>query len=83
MLDGNLQFVGERESAGEKLLERSFSPDPFSRTFRKDIDKQPFWKVLGILKPFFQEGFKWGPGAKPLADKPKFEHPYYRSTNGF
>jgi hypothetical protein len=34
-----LQFVGERESAGEKLLERSFSPDPFSRTFRKDIDK--------------------------------------------
>jgi hypothetical protein len=34
-----LRFVGERESAGEKLLERSFSPDPFSRTFRKDIDK--------------------------------------------
>jgi hypothetical protein len=30
-----LLFVGERESAREKLLERSFSPDPFSRTFKK------------------------------------------------
>jgi hypothetical protein len=34
---GKLQFVGERESAGEKLLERSFSPDPFSRTFKKGL----------------------------------------------
>ena len=31
-----LQFIKENEeNAGEKLLERSFSPDPFSRTFKK------------------------------------------------
>ena len=33
----------------------------------------PFLKVLGILKPFFQEGFKPPEAVLPLPDKPKFE----------
>ena len=33
-----------------------------------------FLKVLGILKPFFQEGFKPPEAALPLPDKPKFEN---------
>jgi hypothetical protein len=68
-----LQLVGERESAGEKLLERSFSPDPFSRTFKKRLFDNAFLKVLGILKPFFQEGFKPPEAVPPLPYKPKFE----------
>jgi hypothetical protein len=46
-LDGVQQIVkwanwglwGSEGTPGEKLLERSFSPDPFSRTFKKNIDK--------------------------------------------
>ena len=31
-----------------------------------------FFKVFGILKPFFQKGFEWGAGATPLLDKQQF-----------
>jgi hypothetical protein len=61
-----LQFIGERENAKGKLLERSFPLDSFQELLKKHIDKYNFLKVLGILKPFFQEGFKRGSGAEPL-----------------
>ena len=72
-------FVGESEvSAKGKLLERSFPLDTLQELSKNNY-KYIFLKVLGILKPFFQEGFKRGPGAEPLADKLKFEPSYERS----
>jgi hypothetical protein len=44
-----------------------------SQKLSKDIDKYSFLKVLGSPETLFQKGFWWGPGAKPLADKPQFE----------
>ena len=46
-----MQFVWERESAGEKLLERSFSPDPFSRTYKKVLINN---KEISLKKKEFE-----------------------------
>ena len=55
-----LGFVGERgERSGKNFLKEVFPRTPFQE-LKKPLIKYPFLKVLGILKPFFQEGFKWG-----------------------
>ena len=63
-------FVGEGLRWGE-LLERSSPQTPlknFSKMgiVKKSIYINAFIKVLGILKPFFQQGFKRGSGAESL-----------------
>jgi hypothetical protein len=60
-----LRFIGERENAKEELLERSSSLDSLQELSKRYI-YQSFLKVLGILKPFFQEGFKPPEAVPPL-----------------
>ena len=63
-------FIGE--NAKGKLLERSFPLDTLQELSKRYI-YQCFLKVFGILKPFFQKGFKPPETALPLLDKSKFK----------
>jgi hypothetical protein len=70
----NCSLWGSEENAKGKLLERSFPLDTLQELSKRYI-YQSFLKVLGILKPFFQEGFKPPEAVPPLPYKPKFEEP--------
>ena len=58
---------------GTRLRDFCKSPLRIPKTFKALVCNN-FLKVLGILKPFLQEGFKWGAGVKPLPYKLQF-HP--------
>ncbi|MBQ3507859.1 MAG: hypothetical protein IJA91_04840 [Clostridia bacterium] len=53
-------------------MKEVFPQTPFQELSKRVIHHD-FLKVLGILKPFFQEGFKPPEAVPPLPYKPKFE----------
>ncbi len=69
-----LQFIGMRGSGLRRL--KPFLKEGFKnpKNFQNTLANNVFLKVSGILKGLFQKSLKWGAGATPLPDKPKFEY---------